>query len=870
MAKRFVLVGALALAEAACAVEVASRTLSVTLDEAGRGAVSRLVTARGADLGAVRGTAPLFDLKFTRTDDFAKSVSASSQKATAFRVERIADGVRLVYGGLCEACGEVVCTVRGGGEYVRWGISADVKPGWALEETTYPKIRLTSCLGTSPEDDVFVKGSAKGGLVRNPGAKGRGWWAFDKQPGPLVAQFAALYDDRAGFYYAAEDAAGHVKYLGAAAHDGDICFMTRRLGFDSGMVVQQYDVVTGGFEGTPANPCTWHDAADLYKAWAERQTWCRTPFRDRADVPAWMRDAPAMVRFHREWLKNPQSIRDWMANYWLREYPAAPLVMAYWGWEKHDTWVTPDYFPVVPDDATFARLVGDLRKMGGHAFPWPSGYHWTLMYKKLPDGSFEWDDRARFDRIGNPHAVFDRNGTRYDREPGWLQGGHTACMCGGDPWTIDWWNNDICLPLAKLGCEMIQIDQVVGGAFPPCWAKSHPHTPGEGRWKTDVFRRQLETMRETMRTVQPDSIVCFEEPNEHFNHLVGIQDYRDCESGADEWASVFNYLYHEYLPCFQSNPRRGNRIWQAHAAADGQMPFLTPTFRDGQSDKSPALVNGDFEKPKAGDAGFLGWDRLDGYNGEVWNGRMFVDRSVRHGGAASVRLEVKPGETSVQVSQNVPVSDTAFLGAGRRFRLSAWLKTGHSAPENAVRFCFLGGQGGPGGMLPFPKPEEGWKNVSATFSIPPGAELLRIMMHLNGDATAWVDGMKLEEVCADGSAQEVCLSGRGAYDAFMRRWVELYHGEGRDWLAFGKMVKPPRIVCGDQPYTMSFYGGRRQEGRKPNVFCAAYKSADGRERIAVVNATGAEQPVTMFRDGRRWTLTLAPDEIRLFDPASAK
>ena len=242
--------------------------------------------------------------------------------------------------------------------------------------------------------------------------------------------------------------------------------------------------------------------------------------------------------------------------------------------------MTPDYFPVVPDDATFARLAADLKALGAHVFPWPSGYHWTTTYDKRPDGTFAWDDRARFERIAAPHAIFNRDGARYVRTPFWLRGGDCACLCGGDPWTRDWWNRDICLPLAKLGCEMIQVDQVVGGAYPPCWAKNHPHGPGEGRWKSAAFLDQLRTMRETMRAVQPDAIVCVEEPNEFYNHLVGIQDYRDCESHADEWASVFNYVYHEDLPCFQSNPRRGNRIWQAHAAADGQIPFLSPSEKD--------------------------------------------------------------------------------------------------------------------------------------------------------------------------------------------------------------------------------------------------------------------------------------------------
>ena len=861
MRRRMLFAGVLALACASGAATVTSGTLSVELDEGAKGAVTRLATAHGADLGPAAAAVPLFTLRLTRTDDFTKSAWVQASEAASFACEKTADGLKLTYCGLGEACAEVVCTVRGGGELVRWGVAVTPKPGWALEETTYPRLLLSNGLGTSPDDDCFVVGSAKGGVTRNPGAKGPKWWARAKQPGPLVAQFATLYDDRAGFYLAAEDAAGHVKDLGASGAASGLEFSVRRLGFDAAACRQAFDVVTGGFEGTPANPCSWHDAADIYKRWAVKQAWCAKPFRARDDVPAWMRDAPAMVRFTREWLQAPDAIRGWMRDYWLKEYPAAPLVMAYWGWEKIGNWVTPEYFPVVPDDETFAKLVKDMRALGGHAFPWPSGYHWTTTYDKREDGTFKWDDRARFARVGEAHAVVNRDGKRYVRTPSWLRGGDCACLCGGDPWTIDWWNRDVCLPLTRLGCEMIQVDQVVGGAWPSCWAKHHPHGPGEGVWKTDSFRRQLVTMRDAMRAVERDAVVCFEEPNEHFNHLVGIQDYRDCESRCGEWASVFNYLYHEYLPCFQSNPRRGNRMWQAHEAADGQIPFLSPAMGDGKG-PMPALRNGDFELVRADGEAFPGWEKLAGYRGVSWDGRMYVDREVKHDGAAAIRLEVKAGERAVQVSQNVPVSDAVFLAPGRKFRLSAWLKTDRMARANSVNFCFLGARG-PGGSLPFPQPEEGWKRVSRDFTVPAGAEDLRIMLHVDGEAKAWVDGLRLEAVGADGAAQEVVLSGRGAYDAFMKRWIGLYHGAARDWLAFGRQVKPPRLVCGTQSYSMTFNGGAKEEAPKPVAFCNAYESLDGRRAVVVVNATAVRQPVTLYGDGRRENLTLEPDEIRI-------
>jgi hypothetical protein len=47
------------------------------------------------------------------------------------------------------------------------------------------------------------------------------------------------------------------------------------------------------------------------------------------------------------------------------------------------------------------------------------------------------------------------------------------------------------------------------------------------------------------------------------------------------------------------------------------------------------------------------------------------------------------------------------------------------------------------------------------------------------------------------------------------------------------------------------------------VFCNAYVAADGRKAIVLVNATAQPQPVDLYKGGRRVSLTLAGDEIRL-------
>ena len=49
--------------------------------------------------------------------------------------------------------------------------------------------------------------------------------------------------------------------------------------------------------------------------------------------------------------------RSVATNYWKKQFPDAPLITAYWGWEKIANWVTPDYFPLFPSDDQFTKLV---------------------------------------------------------------------------------------------------------------------------------------------------------------------------------------------------------------------------------------------------------------------------------------------------------------------------------------------------------------------------------------------------------------------------------------------------------------------------------------------------------------------------------
>ena len=160
-----------------------------------------------------------------------------------------------------------------------------------------------------------------------------------------------------------------------------------------------YEISTTTFTArTPGEPADWRDAADIYKQWALEQPWCAVPYAQRTDVPDWMKAGPSMIRFHRDWLGKPERVEGWLYDYWQKHFPDVPLIVALWGWERVGSWVSPKYFPPYPSEAGFSRTVAAAQRVGGHAFPWPSGYYWNVEYQENADGTFAVGGLGRFQR----------------------------------------------------------------------------------------------------------------------------------------------------------------------------------------------------------------------------------------------------------------------------------------------------------------------------------------------------------------------------------------------------------------------------------------------------------------------------------------
>lgn len=859
----------------AAAIGFQSGSLTMEFDPE-HGRVTGLVDGVGRNYVSFRNDeSPIWQVEACRADDFTKKETITASHAKTFRHERGEGTLTFTWEDAGQSVAKAVAVFRAepSDGSIRCRMTVTPKPGWALFETQFPRFAMNECLGTTPADDAIVMGTGHGGLVRYPMNPRRQYWKnrhAGHSPGNLVAQFGSFYDDFGGLYTAALDAEGNEKELlmdrwwrkdlpDGTYGGGAFLFRWSRFEYSETTDAQPYDIVLRSFKGRNGEPTTWYDAADIYKAWASKQFWCAKKFLEKTDFLApWTRDAPIVMEFNRDWFDDPAKLKWWLDEYWQKKFPGAPFLAILIGWERHGDWVTTEYFPPYPSEERFAELTGWIRAAGGHVWPWPGGHHWNVQVGKKSDGTFKLDFSKDFWARVAPHAVKDPDGKVHLDNLGWLGGGNSASICSADPWGVDWWNKDISAALVKRGADLVQADQDVGARIPLCWSREHGHKPGPGKWRMASQRHQFETMLAEMRKINPWAMFSFEEMHEYFNDIYAFCDYRNCRWPGPEWASVWNYLYHEYVPPFQSGSEQyGRWFWSVFCAVDGQIPRM-PIQTRWYSSGGELLANGGFENLTGSNGGFALWERPQEH---IMSSDAFEGKYA---------LQVGDGKQDrVQIARNLMVEG---MRPGTRYRVTCAIKTLKYDRGNGLHFSALSQEGkrykSHGGVSFAPPKEPGvWKTVSAEFTMQPGATLFRIMFDAFRGGSYLVDAVKFEEKKPDGTyaiARETEL-GKGEMVRFTEDWIRLYRGEGRKYLAYGRQLHPPAVECDRVPYHENFRG-TEIENDKPAVFASAWEADDGSQALCFGNATPVDRTIA-YRWKGAWTkMTLKPHELKLVHP----
>lgn len=421
------------------AVVVRSDSLELVLLDAHKGMVFSLKDQRGVEYASQFQRMPLWTVSLHDRDDLTVKKEIGPGDAAKMDVDRLPDGVRLVYTGFREGLSSFACTVtaRSGDPCLRWRFEAEPKAPWALYRTDFPQFAMNEALGASPRDDAIAMGFAKGGVVRDPMSPMRQYWRFQERlygssPGYLAAQWAAYWDPQGGLYTAAEDADYNAKellfdrYGKVVMKNGEEVFSPlkcrwTRFEYSEKADVQPYDIVMRGFAASAGEATDWQDAVELYRAWVTGKEWCRTKFIDRTDIPQWAKEAPAVIFTSRSHLAHTNLMKR-LLEWWKVEFGDAPLLMMSEGWEHNGEWISPEYFPCHPSDEAFRAHCDMLKRYNAHLWPWPSGHNWNVRVGRNEDGSWKLDYTEEYELSVKPHAICKPNGEPDVRDMPWLGG----------------------------------------------------------------------------------------------------------------------------------------------------------------------------------------------------------------------------------------------------------------------------------------------------------------------------------------------------------------------------------------------------------------------------------------------------------------
>jgi hypothetical protein len=584
-----------ASAAAAGPVELEAGALRVEWDAATGALASMRDAGAGREWLAPGGGAPLYTIRFAGATN-----ALSSTNAAAVRVRREEGGVT-VESTHAEPAGLVV-TCRFRADAASGGLLGRISMRSAaplrLDEVRFPVATFRLPFGDADADDRILWPECDGTVLMNPSTN-RPDRSF-RYPGSASLQMMAAYDPKAGVMLAARDAAARTKTFATRRVRGGIEMSVGHITAQSPVTEWDpgYDVVLAALR-----PCagltsvTWEAAADLYREWAVQQPWCRQTMAERVasgDIPRWIAEPTLIVTYSLRGLLadgkpgNRQPLVVDQAERWSR-LVGAPVTSLIMSWEKHDTWVTPDYFPPFGGEREFARMTKALHATGGRTMVFLSGLNWTLRKDMAgPDRPrVDVDQQAEFDRRGRASAISDAQGEPVVSGTPDQGVGRSAVICPTTPLAreILFGTSMRC---AELGIDCVQVDQIVGGGMKACLHPQHAHPPGGGSWCSEALYGIFEEIRKAGKARDPDFAFAIEEPGEFYLPLLDTYHARDLHQGR--WprsgagvlgVPLFTHVYHDYLAgygsegCYVSDKPSRLALYQMAAnLVCGKMPAV--------------------------------------------------------------------------------------------------------------------------------------------------------------------------------------------------------------------------------------------------------------------------------------------------------
>ncbi|NUQ01177.1 MAG: hypothetical protein HUU35_15120, partial [Armatimonadetes bacterium] len=431
----------------------------------------------------------------------------------------------------------VTVTATAAGARLRLTMAVDNATALSLQSIDFPVLPL-GALGGDGSDDTFFFARASGEVQPDPAGRGANWGGL--YPGGWsTMQYEAVYDPQGGVYLAAEDPVASTKsiYARGPNNSGAVRYGVNWPAPD--MSRPGNDWTVSGEAAVELFQGDWFDAAQIYRAWAERAAaWWPARTKERP-TPRWFTELPAWVLTSGHPYEPDKVVPKTLK---FAEAMGVPTALHWYNW--HVIPFDNDYPHYNPTKPRVAEGVAELKAAGVKVMPYINGRLWD---SSLEDFKTQAHAFATKDEAGQPYLE------SYSSKEADGSLVKLAAMC---PATAFWQDKqqEIVLWLQnEVGVDGVYMDQIAAATPRICMDPSHGHPLGGGHWWTTAgYWPMLQKIRAAMG---PDKFLTTECNAEPYAHV--MDGYLTWHWQFQNQVPAFSAVYADQIPLFSRAYRGG-------------------------------------------------------------------------------------------------------------------------------------------------------------------------------------------------------------------------------------------------------------------------------------------------------------------------
>lgn len=419
-----------------------------------------------------------------------------------------------------------------------WNIKTEGITGMSVENLVFPQIQGIKDLG----NEKLAIPTWMGSLINNPrdvlgkskaSVKQMSW----SYPGALSMQVLALYNPATkGFYASCNDALSFTKDFSITLDTlNTIGYkIVNYPSYDRTLKAYSpsYDAIIGSFQGD------WITAAEHYREWGTKQTWCDNSRLKNNLSPSWL-DSTAL------WIWNRGKSDNVLTPAVELKHKLGLPVSVFWHWWHNCSYDDhfPEYLPPREGRESFMNAVYSAQKKGVRSIVYMNSFQWG-------DSSESWKKEN-----AKQYSVKDKNGNMRSHVYNIFTGNSLTPMCIATEFWRDKYSTLCDSVVNSYHTNGVYMDQACLNLR--CFDKQHGHEIGGGNYWVNSFGKLTNQIRSKISDkTQP--ILAGEGSGENWipylDAFLTLPVSRERYAGVSSIETIpfFQAVYHEYAVTYGS------------------------------------------------------------------------------------------------------------------------------------------------------------------------------------------------------------------------------------------------------------------------------------------------------------------------------